>query len=1102
MNVSMPTPGLFRVAIPAFDFMRMRASVFFLVLLATALGHNLWAAAEKTISLAGNWRFQLDRADAGIQEGWFDRALSNTIQLPGSLQERGYGDDISTNTVWTGSLNERSWFTAERYARYRQPGHVRVPFWLQPDKSYVGVAWYQRQVVIPEKWRGKRLVARFERAHWTTTLWLDNRRIGAQDALGTPHEYDLGTGVAPGRHRLTLRVDNRQHIAVGPDAHSISDHTQGNWNGVAGRLEIAATEPLWFADIRVFPDAARRQARVAVKLGNATAQAGSGTLQAMARSLGDQKSPGPDPLSVPVRWTEDGGEIEFTYELGSEAPLWDENSPSLHELTIEIPGFVPPQAVRFGLRDIGVADRQITINGRKIFLRGTLECCIFPQHGYPPTDAASWKRILGIAQAHGLNHLRFHSWCPPEAAFVAADEMGFYFQIECSAWSSQFNKNTPLDPWIYEESDRIVAANGNHPSFLLMAASNEPGGPDYEKFLGRFVDFWKLKDPRRLYTAGSGWPSIPENQFDVTADSRAYPVHSALNGRNDTDYRAFLAKRDRPVVSHEIGQYCVFPNLDEISKYRGPLKAKNFEIVRDFMAAAGLSRQAKAFLQASGRLQALFYKDEIEACLRTPGWAGFQLLDLHDFPGQGTALVGVLDAFWEEKGYITPTEYRRFCDETVPLARLSKRLWTRDETFQALIDIAHFGARDLGNAIVRWRIREPGGRTYAEGNLAPATLPTGQLTRIGEIDLPLARFQEAAALNLEVFLAGTRFVNDWNFWVYAPVTSTRTSANITITREFDDATITALEKGDRVVLLADPRRIAGKTVGRFDPIFWNKLWFPSQPQHTLGLLLDRKHPAFAQFPTDFHADWQWQDLQNRSKPFVLDSLPHNLQPIVQVIDDWNLCRKLGLVFEAKIGKGKLLICGLDLDSDLGQRPAARQLRASLLAYAASNRFQPKTTLNATQVRMLFRDLTLMEKTGARVRRTNSQQGGYAGSQAIDGDPNTIWHTAWGDHAPGFPHELVVEFESPAPIEGITVLPRQDGNRNGWIKRYEVFISTDGRNWGAPAGQGEFPADNSLKTVKFAAPAHTRFLMLRALSGHADDPWASLAELGLLPAPHD
>jgi beta-galactosidase/beta-glucuronidase len=342
--------------------MNLRTLIRALIVLLLTTAAVLHAANDQPISLAGTWRFELDRADVGVNERWFTRALPDTIQLPGSLQERGYGDDISTKTVWTGSLNERSWFTADRYAPYRQPGNVKVPFWLQPEKSYLGAAWYQRDIDIPKSWQGRRLVVQFERAHWGTTLWLDDQKIGSRDALGTPHEYDLGTAITSGRHQLTLRVDNRPLIAVGADAHSITDHTQGNWNGVAGRLELVATDPLWFDEVRVFPSAAKRQARVEVKLGNSTGQPGSGTLKARVLRLNWRYAPPTAPLELPIQWSADGGQVNFTCELGPDASLWDEFGPFLHELTLEIPGVISPHPTTFGLRDVALVNQQIVLN--------------------------------------------------------------------------------------------------------------------------------------------------------------------------------------------------------------------------------------------------------------------------------------------------------------------------------------------------------------------------------------------------------------------------------------------------------------------------------------------------------------------------------------------------------------------------------------------------------------------------------------------------------------------------------------------------------------------------------------------------------------------
>jgi hypothetical protein len=374
------------------------------------------------------------------------------------------------------------------------------------------------------------------------------------------------------------------------------------------------------------------------------------------------------------------------------------------------------------------------------------------------------------------------------------------------------------------------------------------------------------------------------------------------------------------------------------------------------------------------------------------------------------------------------------------------------------------------------------------------------LSALGEVRLDAGRIDAATALNLEVTLrgsAGRRFVNDWNFWVYSAVAD-GVPAGVTVAETWNDDVRRVLEGGGRVVLLADPRWVHGRTVGRFDPIFWNRNWFPSQPQHTLGLLIDPRHPALAGFPTAFHADWQWQDIQNRSKPMILDGLPAELRPAVQVIDDWNTCRKLGLVFEARVGTGRLLVCAADLNGDLAGRPAARQLRRSLLDYAAGPAFRPGTRLEPAQVAGLFREPSLAERVGARVVRVDSEQAGFEGARVLDGDPGTLWHTAWGDAAPSFPHELVVGFEREATLSGIALLPRQDGNRNGWIREYEVAVSGERESWGEPVARGALGADGTEKEIRFGRPVSGRYLRLTVRSGFDAQPFASLAELRLLP----
>ncbi len=374
------------------------------------------------------------------------------------------------------------------------------------------------------------------------------------------------------------------------------------------------------------------------------------------------------------------------------------------------------------------------------------------------------------------------------------------------------------------------------------------------------------------------------------------------------------------------------------------LKAKNFEIFRDSLDAQGMLGQARDFLIASGKLQTILYKEEIEAALRTDGFGGFQLLDLHDFPGQGTALVGVLDPFWEYKGYVAPAEYRRFCSETVPLLRMPKCIWTDDETFTGQVQIAHFGPAPIRGAVVQWQVQHPDGRPFASGRLAAQDIPIGNGDPLGAIDVDLSRAEAPTKLVVTVEIQGTGYSNSWDIWVYPRRSAPPAESAILIVEQLGVEALRALREGRRVLLMPNPENVTGDVPPGFTTIFWNTQWTNNQPPHTLGILCDPRHPALSSFPTEFHSNWQWWDLIVNSKPMVLDEFRGGLQPIVQVIDDWNRNRKLGLIFEGTVGDGKLLVCSIDLRTDLDKRPVARQMRRSLLDYMRSPAFQPRVPL--------------------------------------------------------------------------------------------------------------------------------------------------------------
>ena len=899
--------------------------------------------AAESLDLAGPWRVTFN-------------GRSHEISLPGSLQQSRLGEPVAVDTKWTGGIFDQSYFSSPEYAPYREPGNIKVPFWLQPETHFTGEAEYERTIEIPPTWVGKRIVLTLERPHWRTTVWLDGREVGSSDAISVPHRYELGADVQPGRHALRIRVDNRLIPDIGENSHSVSDHTQGNWNGIVGAMRLDATAPVWIDTLWVGADASARTVEVRGRVGR----------------LGDAPMPkhvmlavGTEGINTPIQAD---GSFSQRISLGSDAALWDEFSPQLRTLKATLE-HGESREVRFGLRSIGADGRQLTINGRPLFLRGTLDCAAFPRTGHPPMNEDEWRRVFTMIQAHGLNHVRFHSWCPPEAAFHVADELGLYLQVEVASWpnwSTTLGDGKPVDAWTDAETARILETYGNHPSFVLLCAGNEPGGDRHAAWLSGWVARQRRADPRRLYTAGAGWPEVPENQYHIRSEPRIQQwgegLQSRINGRppeTRTDYVDFIRARSAPVVSHEIGQWCVYPNFAEITKYTGYLKPRNFEIFQASLEAHGMGGLAHDLLMASGKLQALCYKEDIESALRTPEMGGFQLLGLSDFPGQGTALVGVLDAFWEEKGYITPAEFRRFCSPTVPLARLATRVFTSEDHLTADIDVAHYGARELTGGTARWRLVDAAGATVAEGELPSARGIQVGLSRLGRIDLPLGNLPTPARYSLEVSIPEVRAENDWDIWVYprAEHVASAVPGAVLAASRFDDTVQDRLEGGGAVLLTIPPTKVApdakrGPIALGFSSIFWNTAWTNGQAPHTLGLLCDPRHPALAAYPTESHSDWQWWYPIRHARPMILDGLPRDLEPIVQVVDDWFTNRKLGLVFEAKVGKGRLLVTSIDLN-DAVLDPVRRQLRASLLGYAASEAFQPRIELTPDQIKTLF-----------------------------------------------------------------------------------------------------------------------------------------------------
>lgn len=912
-----------------------------------------------SVSLSGKWAFQIDREDKGIREEWFNKTLNDRINLPGSMPEKLKGDDVTVRTRWTGSLYDSSYYFNPYMEKYRIDGQVKLPFFLTPDKHYVGVAWYQKRVTVPDSWKGERVVLFLERPHIETTVWINRQEVGMQNSLCVPHVYDLTSYVTPGKSYLvTIRVDNRiKEINVGPDSHSITDQTQGNWNGIVGKIELQSTPKVFFEDIQIYPDLAGKKALVRMNVRASSSVNGEITLSAKSFNTDVNHEIAPVYQTVTVRKGDNLFEMELP--MGQDFLIWDEFSPALYRLTATLKNGkqIETKQIQFGMREFTINGKWFYINGRKTMLRGTVENCDFPLTGYAPMDVASWERVFRICRSYGLNHMRFHSYCPPEAAFIAADLVGFYLQPEGPSWPNhgpKLGNGQPIDKYLMDETIALTKAYGNYASYCMLACGNEPSG-HWVNWVSKFVDYWKTADSRRVYTGasvGGSWKWQPHNQYHVKAGARGV-TWAKRQPESMSDYRAKIDTVRQPYVSHETGQWCVFPDFNEIRKYTGVNKARNFEIFRDILEDNDMGGQAHDFMMASGKLQAICYKHEIEKTLRTPDYAGFQLLALNDYSGQGTALVGVLNVFFEEKGYINAAEFRRFCSPTVPLARIPKFVYTNDESFHADIEIAHFGATPLREARTIYTVKDEYGKVYAHGTVGSSDIPIGNLFSLGSVDLDLGAIDTPQKLNLEICIENTSAVNDWDFWGY-PAHVELAEGDVYTTDTLDEQAISVLEQGGNVLITAAGKVSYGKeVVQHFTPVFWNTSWFKMRPPHTTGIFLNEYHPLFKEFPTEYHSNLQWWELLNKAQVMQFTDFPDDFQPIVQNIDTWFISRKIGVLFEANVLSGKLMMTSMDITSQLEKRVAARQLHKAILDYMNSDNFRPSTIVPVERVQELF-----------------------------------------------------------------------------------------------------------------------------------------------------
>lgn len=837
-------------------------------------------ALPKYIDLSGTWLFALDR-NKTIQAG---AQLTETIQLPGTTDTNKKGDYIARSEETT--QLSRLW-------------------------SYKGRAWYQKEVDIPVSWKGKPVYLTLERTK-PSEVYVDGKFAASSNDISTPQIFELSKWLKPGKHQLTIMIDNGYGVPkqLYESSHAYTESTQTNWNGIIGKIELSTQLP--------------------------------------------------SPSQVKV--------------------------------------------VHQNFRDFHIEGQHFYANGHVIFLRGKHDACVWPLTGHVAMDVESWRKYLGTCGAYGINHIRFHSWCPPEAAFVAADELGIIMQPELPFWGSFDEQDDTLMTFLHKEGVNILRTYGHHPSFRMFALGNELWG-SIEK-MAEFVEDFRKIAPDKFYTFGSnyylgyqgvkkgmdyfttcrvggeGWGNYNTHtrgsfSFADAADGGVIN-HFYPNTMMNFEEGCQLAYPEGtawtkavPVISHETAQFQTYPDYDEIKKYTGVLYPYNMEVFRNRLEKAGMLDQAKDFHKASGLWSLQLYKQDIEMDLRTRNMAGFQLLDLQDYPGQGSAYVGILNAFMEPKGICTEREWRQWCAPVVPLLIADRFCFTNQEGIRAWIQVANYSGESLNGKTLCWQLTS-NSKGVASGNIL---LPSTEgLFTAGELCIDLSAFDKPTKLQLSLSIGETEYFgapyhNTYDLWVYPAWSDlSKLESLVMVTNELNDIAISQLQKGKSVLLMPDSTDLC--VGGLFTTDYWNYRMFKTISENnkkpvspgTLGILTDPNHPIFNGFPTEMHTNWQWFPIVKASHPMILDNTSPDYRPIIQVIDNVERNHKLGLVFEFQVDKGKLLVCMADLEA-AASYPEGRAFYRSILEYMTSGDFTPKTHITLEDFKKLMTNPVVEGKIG-------------------------------------------------------------------------------------------------------------------------------------------
>ncbi len=880
------------------------------------------------------------------------------MQIPGTLDESQIGEK---------DLGANQWHPDSELGNAEKGFDPNAPIATRYTRkhTYEGEARISRRIsYIKEK--GKRVFLEVERAR-CLKLEIDGREIPdyVEPSISTPHVFEV-TDAIDGEHQLTLRSDNSYpglpHDAI-VFSSAATDETQTNWNGLLGYVRLRTEESVFLSAVRVYP-----RGNVAdVKLVIDGSISYKGVLLVDSPALENEEKRELD-LSSGVHTL-----VLEGLRLKKNIKKWDEDEGNLYNLTVQLQDG-DQKTVTFGVRNFGDDGHgHLALNGRRVFLRSEANCCEFPETGHPPMNVEEWEKILQLYRSYGINCMRFHSHIPPEAAFIAADRIGMLMQPELSHWNPKNAFETDESYNYYrKELRQTILWLANHPSFVMLTFGNElwTGELGHQR-MNAMIELAHGLDGTRLYANGSN-PHYGTIGCDSASDfytSQKYmtdPLRGTFAGQipgkgiegyinnsypsaavnYDESMRRLRETYKKPVFSFEVGQFEVLPDFGELREFQGISDPVNIKLIQEKAKKLGLLDNWNAYVEATGEISRIGYREEIEAAMRTEDMSGISLLGLQDFPGQGTALVGMINSHMNPKpfDFARPDRFASFFRAQLPLVELPKYTYESGEILEAEVKIANYGKTDLTGPIA---YRLEGDIVRKCGELPVIKCLAGGITAAGRIEISLKDIDQAVRLNLTVEQDGVS--NQYPIWVY-PIVKPICPDNVYETKTLDEKAIRILQDGGRVYLSPDSEKacLPSSIQAQFTSDFWSVGTF-SEQEGGMGQLIDGKHPIFNNFPTEFHTNWQWWPMASQRAIIF----PHPIKAIVTEMDSYAYMRPMAQLAEFQCIGGKLLLSSIGLQN-LQQYPEGRALLYAIYQYMGSNSFDPKEKISVEEVRGLVR----------------------------------------------------------------------------------------------------------------------------------------------------